>query len=254
MSLAFLRRNAHFLLALTLGPLIFGDWGPAAAFLPSDTELHFLFAALSAALFLVLLVILFPERFINPRYLLLTALFAATGGMLILLCFQWLAARSLSWNVEGSNWKAVLLFYSVKLIGFSYSCVSDPEAGPLLTFLGYTIGVGFCEELCKALPVLHALETQKVFHWQDACLVGLASGTGFGISEAIHFSASEYNGHAGPDIYLIRFVSCVGLHAVWTGTAAILIFRKNVSFSDGVWAFSKILALPLLLHGISTLR
>jgi hypothetical protein len=61
-------------------------------------------------------------------------------------------------------------------------------------------------------------------------LWGLASGAGFGISEGILYSENIYNGISGRDIYLIRFASCVALHAVWTASVGITLSRLHRYF------------------------
>jgi RsiW-degrading membrane proteinase PrsW (M82 family) len=58
-------------------------------------------------------------------------------------------------------------------------------------------------------------------------MVGLLSGIGFGVSEGIHYSSDFYNGVLGADVYCVRFISCVALHAVWSGSAAVFIFRHQ---------------------------
>ena len=56
------------------------------------------------------------------------------------------------------------------------------------------------------------------------CLWGLASGIGFGVSEDRLLGTA--NGMSGIDIYLVRFVSCVALHAMWSGSVGIAIARN----------------------------
>ena len=58
-------------------------------------------------------------------------------------------------------------------------------------------------------------------------MVGLASGVGFGVSEGITYCGDHYNGIHGIGIYVIRFLSCVSLHALWAGSVAILIYRNR---------------------------
>ena len=91
--------------------------------------------------------------------------------------------------------------------------------------------------------------------WRGDCLWGLASGIGFGVSEGIMYSARFYNGILGADIYLVRFISCVALHAMWSASVGIAIAR-NVDAYEGVddfWSFLlfmlRIIAVPMVLHG-----
>jgi len=57
---------------------------------------------------------------------------------------------------------ATLIFYVIKLIGFSYHAADDPENGFLLSFLGFTIGVGLCEEFTKAMRSSFAAATTAI--------------------------------------------------------------------------------------------
>ena len=124
------------------------------------------------------------------------------------------------------------------------------------SFMGFTLGVGICEELCKILPVIVYLGTSEKSNWQGACLVGLASGVGFGVSEGIMYSSSYYNGISGGEIYLVRFISCVALNAVWTGAGAILLFGDQdfIHGGDESSGIASTLALTLgmsiVLHGL----
>jgi hypothetical protein len=70
------------------------------------------------------------------------------------------------------------------------------------------------------------------------------------------YSGDTYNGMAGIDSYVVRFVSCVALHAMWAGAVGISIAR-TVGDYEGVedaMGFSlymlRILAVPMVLHGL----
>src|SRR5439155_8730084 len=127
-----------------------------------------------------------------------------------------------------------------------------------VSWFGFTFGVGLCAEICKALPLLvHYRNHQTSFlSWRAACLIGLISGVGFGVSEGITYSSDFYNGLAGGDTYLVRFVSCVALHAVWTGAAAIFIYKQQalLQSAENIWAvmgYSIVLvSVPMVLHGL----
>ena len=68
--------------------------------------------------------------------------------------------------------------------------------------------------------------------WRAACVVGLASGVGFGVSEGITYSADSYNGIAVGMTYLVRFASCVALHSIWAGAVAI-VMNRNQDYTGG---------------------
>ena len=81
---------------------------------------------------------------------------------------------------------------------------------------------------------------------------GLASGAGLGISEAISYSSSFYNGIDGTSQYLVRFISCVTLHAVWTGAAGIFVYqqRKSIDETNYFSAIFGVIVPCMLLHGL----
>ncbi|TXT22320.1 MAG: hypothetical protein FD138_3522 [Planctomycetota bacterium] len=120
--------------------------------------------------------------------------------------------------------------------------------------MGFTLGVGLCEEVCKAVPIAIYLNSTRNANWRGACLVGLASGIGFGVSEGITYSSDYYNGISGFSIYLVRFVSCVALHALWSGCVAQLMVRNQDHLGldwESVFGFVVYyLSIAMVLHGL----
>jgi RsiW-degrading membrane proteinase PrsW (M82 family) len=209
------------------------------AFLPRDSKQHLLFAGWSAAGFLALGILI--ARRAAPAWILpLIALFTATIGIACLALFQ-------------------------DFIGGGFELSLEPERSFLTNLLGFTFIVGLGEELAKALPVLFYVRQMRNPTWRGACLWGLASGVGFGISEGILYSAEQYHGITGPEIYVTRFASCVALHALWTGSVGITIFhsRKLVNKILGMILYERnwhwielslpllqVLGIAMLLHGL----
>lgn len=227
------------------------------ALLPRNSFAHWGFAAGAALLFMTFFLLLASQKTAEPHQLLLMGLFTATIGILLLLLLQVLANWSQGVWLRGGN-IVVVIFYIVKLIGFSYQAALDPQSNFFLSFLGYTLGVGFCEEVCKALPLLfhyHNNNTSSL-RWRTAFLWGLASGAGFGISEGIMYSSRHYNGVSGADMYVVRFISCVALHALWTGSVAITLHQKQGLLNDvDSWyeyipRLYLIVGIPMILHGL----
>jgi RsiW-degrading membrane proteinase PrsW (M82 family) len=226
------------------------------AFLPRDSMLHWVFAAGSVVLFLTVLMLLFSPGSAPAKSLLLTGVFTGTVGIVLLIGFQLVAGWTDGVWVRGRG-IIVLLFYIVKFIGFSYYAADDPSNGFAASFFGYTFGVGLCEEVCKALPLIVMVQNLKPgATWRTACLWGLASGVGFGVAEGIMYSARYYNGIGEGDIYLVRFVSCVALHGTWAAAVAILLFkaRGQIESSEGIGGMlftTAIIAMPsIVLHGL----
>jgi RsiW-degrading membrane proteinase PrsW (M82 family) len=93
-----------------------------------------------------------------------------------------------------------------------------------------TLGVGMVEEACKAMAILGYLKGRPQIGWRQACLCGLATGVGFGISEGIMYSAVFYNGVEDHLMYLVRFASCVSLHAIWSASAAVTLYHSQDLF------------------------
>ncbi|HTU27208.1 MAG TPA: PrsW family glutamic-type intramembrane protease, partial [Pirellulales bacterium] len=148
------------------------------------------------------------------------------------------------------------IFYILKFIAFSYSAALDPENGFWLSFLGYTLGVGLCEEFVKSIPLLYYRDSESGSRWRGLMIAGLASGAGFGIAEGIMYSSEYYNGVDSGQIYLVRFLSCVALHAIWTGSVAISIHERRDSFAglggvrDWIVPWLMVIAVPATLHGL----
>src|SRR5262249_22488374 len=137
-----------------------------------------------------------------------------------------------------------------------YRAAMDPENGFLLSFFGFTLGVGFCEEATKALPLLWHFRKTGGLDFRGACMWGLASGIGFGVAEGVMYSSDFYNGVHGPEMYIVRFVSCVALHAVWSASVALTIHARQSDFQNARRWFEYLAALlrsavvPMILHGL----
>jgi len=227
----------------------------ATAHLPRATWVHWLYGGIAAAGFWILTLLLFPVEKRTPHHLLLVGLFTGTCGIVLLLGFQYAASATQGVWLRGRG-VILILFYIVKFIGWSYASAGDPDSNLLLSLVGFTCGVGLCEELCKALPLLRHFQGDAKMGWRGAALWGLASGAGFGVAEGIMYSSRYYNGIAPLDMYVVRFVSCVALHAIWTASVGITMWRRQVTIQgDLEWttyavAILQILAVPMVLHGL----
>jgi RsiW-degrading membrane proteinase PrsW (M82 family) len=227
----------------------------SASHLPRATWVHWLYAALAAAGFWAFALLLFPGEKKTPHHLLMVGLFTGTAGILLLIGFQFAASATQGIWLRGRG-VILILFYLVKFIGWSYASAGDPDSNLLLSFVGFTCGVGLCEELCKALPLLNYFQRDATMGWRNAAVWGLASGIGFGVAEGIMYSSRYYNGIASLDAYIVRFVSCVALHAIWTASVGITTWRRQESIQGDLdWlnysvAVLQIVAVPMVLHGL----
>ncbi len=64
------------------------------------------------------------------------------------------------------------------------------------------------------------------------------------------YSSRYYNGIATGDIYLVRFISCVALHAVWSGAGAVLLYFNQDGLHGG-FSFTDLASTLLMTQGIS---
>ncbi len=147
----------------------------ATAHLPRATSVHWLYGAVAAAGFWIFTMLLFPAERRTPHHLLLVGLFTGTCGIVLLLGFQYAAAATQGVWLRGRG-IITLIFYIVKFIGWSYASADDPDSNLLLSFIGFTCGVGLCEELCKALPLLWHYQREPKLGWRGAATLGSGLG------------------------------------------------------------------------------
>jgi len=225
------------------------------AFLRRTSKAHWVLAAGVTCLYLAFFMFLASDGSARPMHVLMVGLLTATIGVGFLLLVQALASLTEGRMIVGGG-KLTIIFWILKFIAFSYSAALSPENGFLLSFLGFTLGVGLCEELIKAIPVFSYSEDESGPPWRGMMIWGLASGAGFGIAEGIMYSGRYYNGTAGPGIYLVRFISCVALHAIWSSSVGILCYLRRDMFENThvwhEWIFPTVfvLAVPATLHGL----
>jgi len=229
------------------------------AHLARDSWTHWIYAAGAAGLFFALLLLMFPSSRAQPLDLLRIGLFTGTIGTLLLLLFQFAAASTQgAWPIPRGMLSLMFaaVFYVLKFFGYFYSSAINPSSGLVASWAGFTLGVGYCEETCKLMPLVRHFRYKATLDWRGACMWGMASGVGFGITEGI-FYASRYNGIQTVEIYAVRFISCVVLHAMWTGAAAITLYERQNSVQEGDPGFLEhrgrllqIIAIPMILHGL----
>jgi RsiW-degrading membrane proteinase PrsW (M82 family) len=225
------------------------------AFLARDTKVHWLLTILAAAAFFAFLVALSTDGSAKPASLLLVGLFTSTVGIVFLFVVRAIA----EWTqgvIFVPHSLGGLVIWAIQLIGLSYRVALDPRSDLVTSFLGFTFGVGLCEEIVKVIPVLLNHYRHGDRTWRGAYLWGLASGAGFGLAEGIIYAADFYNGVSGFGIYFVRDISCVALHAIWAGSAAIMIHQKQHWFQDSeswldfLFRVLLVVAVPMVLHGL----
>lgn len=225
------------------------------AHLPRGSWGHWLYAVAAAVFFFGIVLTMFHASAARPQDVLLVGLITATVGILFLLAVQFIALWTHGrWFVGRSI--VVIVFYVLKFIGFSYRSALDEDSNFLLSMLGFTMGVGLCEELVKALPLLWHFRRTATLGWRGACLWGLATGVGFGVSEGITYSSDFYNGIHTGGTYVVRFISCVALHAIWSASVGITIWKcqeliqGNCEWYEFFVPVFRVLAVAMVLHGL----
>ena len=130
------------------------------ALLARGSSTHWLMALAATIVYMAFFMFLASGGVAKPLHILATGLFTATIGITFLLLIQWLAETSRGYVLIGFS-IVVLFFYIFRFIAFSYEAADDPDNGFVLSFLGYTLGVGLCEEFVKAMPVFFYRDSQK---------------------------------------------------------------------------------------------
>ncbi len=183
-------------------------------------------------------------------------LFTATIGLVFLFAVPGGGELVAGRHQSSPHGVVGLLLVFVQFIGYSYRAANDPNSNFFLSLMGFTLGVGLCEEICKALPLLFIYRRPNGQSWRVANLLGPSSGAGNGLAGGVIYAGGFYNGISGAGIYFVRNLSCVALHALWTGSAAITIhqrqrwFQEEMRWYDWIVRAIAVVAVPMVLHGL----
>ena len=233
----------------------FPDQRLRGAFLRSTTKGHYYMALLASVLYMAFFMFLAADGTTQPTHVLLYGLFTATIGVGFLLLVQLIASCTQDRMPVGAN-PVTLIILVFKLIAYSYSAALNPDNGFILSFLGFAAGVGLWEEFVKAVPLFWLRSSRYERSWRSMLICSLASGAGFGIAEGIIYSSRYYNGITGLEAYLVRFISCVALHSIWSGSVAILLYIRHDLFDkierwyQWILPILFVIGLPAVLHGL----
>lgn len=132
-----------------------------------------------------------------------------------------------------------------------YNFVEEPFP---LNVVGFTLGVGFTEELVKMIPLFIILRRAKEpLIPQTVVFYGLMSGIAFGVWEGVQYQLTvnaELEYDASFFMNIARLTSLPFLHACWCGIAAyFLSFAKLYpKYRLGLWTLA--LTIPALIHGL----
>lgn len=181
----------------------------AKVFLSAGSREHYVLFIAAAVLFLLLACVLFGYRL---QTVLCFAGFGAFGCLasVTLLKVLWAMSAQAHPPVQGH---VNLVNDALFAIRIGYTALERPGN----EMLGYIAGVGVAEELAKVLPVC----VLAIFgvSMRFKLIAAFALGAGFGLAESILYSERFYNGNAPLLTYIMRFVSLVALHAMFTTIA-----------------------------------
>lgn len=229
------------------------------ALLPYDSLAHLPLALASAGLFLGALLVVFERGRAKRSHLALAALFTATVGVAMLFAVQLSGTYLRGVHIVPGGWAsglAAMMIGAVQLVSRSYEMALDPTTGVFASVMGFTFGAGLCEEAVKVAPVLDHYRRFGSLDRHGALAWGLASGVGLGVAEGVLYAGSYYNGVDGALTYVVRFTSCIALHAVWTATAALHTHAlgRQVHYETAVLptlgTMLRAIAAPMVLHGL----
>ncbi len=167
----------------------------------------------------------------------------ALTALIVLKVLWWWGRTSLGYSAVQDNWLFMILVWLGRLINGCYGVIYDKSSyASWQVATASIVGVGLCEEFVKMIPLYArgCKGTRTGRMW-----LGFCSGIGFGVAEAVQYCTTEYDGHLPFLIYLVRFVSVVGFHGLWTGLAASLSSRAG-----GVPGLFCALIPSMMLHGL----
>ena len=143
-----------------------------------------------------------------------------------------------------------LLLFIQRIPPFTLLYAATNSDNVISRLIGYIVGVGVLEELCKGVPIyLFMLRSGQLKEPLSSAFYGAMSGLGFAIAEGAHYSLTYAFHLVGGDIDLtghillttVRFISLPLIHAIWAGIvgyfiglAAINPSRKNAIIFIGV--------------------
>lgn len=124
----------------------------------------------------------------------------------------------------------------------------------IFNMLGYILGVGFTEELAKAISLFMICKRAKEpLIPQTMVYYGLMSGIAFGVFEGVQYQMGV-NAELGYTesffMNIARLTSLPFLHAVWCGIAGYFIAFANLYPKYRISLYFLAIAIPAVLHGL----
>jgi len=164
--------------------------------------------------------------------------------------------------------QTVLLFFGLQFcVFFLWDILSLPQwpiinilynwtdnSSIVIRFLGFVLGVGFIEELVKAIPLfLIVKQTKTPIIPQTLVFYGLMSGIAFGVFEGVQYQMTvntqlDYSNAFFMNI--ARLTSLPFLHATWAGISGYFIAFANLYPKYRLSLYSLAIGLPAFIHGL----
>jgi len=151
-----------------------------------------------------------------------------------------------------------LLLFIEKFPLFSFLYAAT-DWGLIPRLIGFVLGVGILEEVCKALPIyFFFLRPAKLSDPLTLAFYGTMSGLGFAISEGVVYSVVYAFGLVQGEIdfsaYVltntIRFVCLPLFHAIWAGISGYFLGLAAINPSRQVAIIVIGIAIASVLHGL----
>lgn len=157
----------------------------------------------------------------------------------------------------------LLVFFFTQISIFLAWGLKVPELNPFyalvdvsfpLNMLGYILGVGFTEELFKAIPLLIILYNAKEpLIPQTMVYYGLISGIAFGVWEGVEYQMTvnamqEYS--ISFYLNILRLTSLPFLHACWCGITGYFLSFANLYPKYRRSLYLLAFTIPALVHGL----
>ncbi|MEZ4298928.1 MAG: hypothetical protein R3B70_28525 [Polyangiaceae bacterium] len=193
--------------------------------------------------------------------LLRAAVMTATLGAGLLWLLHWTGDRVRGTHVSFHSVHGIagllgtVLLTLVQLIAYSHRAAETPKTPLLLAFFGVTLGVALWQEAAKAFTVLDHYRRHGTLSLRGALSLGLASGAGLGLADALLTSPPAPKFWLSSQGQLLHYASRIALHAVWSASAATSLHRRRKeirtarNFLDNLATLGAVIALPVLLHG-----
>ena len=221
--------------------------------LARDSKVHWFYGGVSLSFMIIFILLIFSRGSASLLRLSSAAGFTLLFGVIWLWIFHSLSYLVLKADEMTGTMAQLLPLFRTFAKGYFVAFLPVGAFWP--NFLTFTVSIGLFQELFKALPLITQRRELGDSSSQTVCVWGLVSGMGFGVAEAIFYSAQFLNGMAPGGMYVLRFVSTVAFQAILTAISALLLSqvnRKLVSRSWALWTIATIFSVvpSAILHGL----